>query len=146
MFSVWWPYSRQSADSVCAAGDLGRRVDRNGVTDCDSVCNPQQNQMAERGIVLSSTYLFIIIFFFLLLFFYSETISLLLFSYSFFCSCSHISEHFVQAMLAEERIRVWGGNVELPQTQETGPIENIAAPDSINGTKWKHWRTCLIGN
>jgi len=30
--------------------------------------------------------------------------------------------------LAEERIRVWGGNVELPQTQETGPSENIAAP------------------
>jgi len=43
---------RQSVDSVCAAGDLGRRVDRNGITDCDSVCNPQQNQMAERGTVL----------------------------------------------------------------------------------------------
>jgi hypothetical protein len=25
----------------------------------------------------------------------------------------------VQAMLAEERIQEWGGNVELPQTQET---------------------------
>jgi len=65
---------RQSVDSVCAAGDLGRRVDRNGITDCDSVCNHQQNQMAERGTVLSRTYLFIIFFFFLLLFLYSETI------------------------------------------------------------------------
>ena len=46
----------------------------------------------------------------------------------FFLLCSHVLEHFVQAMLAEERIRVWGGNVELPQTQETGPSENIAAP------------------
>ncbi|XP_004972187.1 protein DETOXIFICATION 32 [Setaria italica] len=33
-----------------------------------------------------------------------------------------------EAMLAEERIRVWGGNVELPETRETRPSENIDAP------------------
>ncbi|KAF8663829.1 hypothetical protein HU200_055163 [Digitaria exilis] len=31
-----------------------------------------------------------------------------------------------QKEVAEERIRVWGGNVELPRTQETGATENIA--------------------
>ncbi|XP_066309727.1 protein DETOXIFICATION 33-like [Miscanthus floridulus] len=35
-----------------------------------------------------------------------------------------------EATLAEERIRVRGGNVELPQTQETRPSENTAAPVS----------------
>jgi len=34
------------------AGDLGGGVDWNGATDCDSVCDPLQNQMAERGIVV----------------------------------------------------------------------------------------------
>ncbi|RLN24791.1 uncharacterized protein C2845_PM07G38460 [Panicum miliaceum] len=29
--------------------DLGRHVDWNGVTDCDSVCDPHQNQMAETA-------------------------------------------------------------------------------------------------
>nr|CAB3478407.1 unnamed protein product [Digitaria exilis] len=33
-----------------------------------------------------------------------------------------------EAMLAEERIRVWGGKVELPRNQETGASENIAGP------------------
>ncbi|CAO2194806.1 unnamed protein product [Urochloa humidicola] len=32
-----------------------------------------------------------------------------------------------EAMLAEERIRVWGGNIELPETRETRSSENIAA-------------------
>jgi multidrug resistance protein, MATE family len=41
----------------------------------------------------------------------------------------------VQAMLAEERIREWGGNVELPQTQETGPSESTVARDATNGPK-----------
>ena len=47
------------------AGDLGGSVDWNGVTDCDSVCDPLQNQMAERGIVPAriSFYLFIYLFF-----------------------------------------------------------------------------------
>ncbi|PWZ09771.1 Protein DETOXIFICATION 33 [Zea mays] len=40
-----------------------------------------------------------------------------------------------EAMLAEERIREWGGNVELPQTQETGPSESTAAPDARKGPK-----------
>jgi hypothetical protein len=38
----------------------------------------------------------------------------------------------VQAMLAEERIQEWGGNVELSQTQETGPSESTVAPDARN--------------
>jgi hypothetical protein len=42
---------RQSADPVWAAGDLGGSVDRNGITDCDSVRNTQQNQVAKRGTV-----------------------------------------------------------------------------------------------
>ncbi|KAF8766223.1 hypothetical protein HU200_007730 [Digitaria exilis] len=33
-----------------------------------------------------------------------------------------------EAMLAEERIRVWGGKVELPRTEETIANENIAGP------------------
>ncbi|PWZ45823.1 hypothetical protein Zm00014a_024497 [Zea mays] len=36
------------------------------------------------------------------------------------------------AMLAEERIQEWGGNVELSQTQETGPSESTVAPDARN--------------
>jgi hypothetical protein len=38
----------------------------------------------------------------------------------------------VQAMLAEERIREWGGNFELSQTQETGPNESTVKPDARN--------------
>ncbi|KAF8663809.1 hypothetical protein HU200_055140 [Digitaria exilis] len=90
-------------------GDLGGRVDWNGVTDCDSVCDPHQNQMAERGKYSTSSF---ILFFF------------------FFCRLLNLDplKHSKQAMLAEERIRVWGGKVELPRNQETGASENIAGP------------------
>jgi hypothetical protein len=42
---------RQSVDPVWAKGDLGGRVDRNGITDCDFVRNTQQNQVTERGTI-----------------------------------------------------------------------------------------------
>jgi hypothetical protein len=35
-------------------------------------------------------------------------------------------------LLAEERIHEWGGNVELSQTQETGPSESTVASDARN--------------
>lgn len=47
---------------------------------------------------------------------------------SFFSLSLDPLKRSVQAMLAEERIRVWGGNVELPETRETRPSENIDAP------------------
>ena len=74
---------------------------------------------------MSSTYLFTVIIFLIflcvLLFLYSETILCYYFHilFSALVSCYGTWEHSVQAMLAEERIQEWGGNVELPQTQET---------------------------
>jgi hypothetical protein len=64
---------RQFADFVSAAGDLGARVDWNGITDYDS----EQNQMAERG---TSSYLFV--------FFFSAPVPIFL--KHFFCYCFHI--------------------------------------------------------
>jgi hypothetical protein len=54
-----------------------------------------------------------------------------LFPYSFSALVPIFWNILCRAMLAEERIRVWGGNVDLP--------------DSRTETKWKRCRTCFIG-
>ena len=41
-----------AGDFVYCCRGFGWGVDWNGATDCDSVCDPLQNQMAERGIVV----------------------------------------------------------------------------------------------
>lgn len=97
------------------AGDLGGRADWNGAADRDSVCDPCQNQMAERGTVLRAPFSFINFIVFALI-----LILLYIFSLD--------PKRSVQAMLAEERIRVWGGNMELPETRETRPRENVTTP------------------